>query len=337
MIAKPLTKHTRAQVVEMQRELSKAPMWMLDNMKQVRQTCDRCTPPPKWKVEHTSNLDNQQEVRDLPAGPEVSYGIPFRWSASRMLAKEAKRVLCGLHHSSAGLDGTAGYHNDTAACLEGVMQTGGAGSGAWSADGFLRALMSRSEVLMRDPPSEGTAGVRVPIAEGVASAWTSTQRADERALWEGTDAGWVGCNQVNGTCYGTIPKDVWYSAARGNTCVETFQSITEQGFINASSVGIDLCDLNGDLANLCQALKVAQTLVFEANCIYSGACQKQVYAYLPSMYSTTNEEFVGATVSRFYETYAPAGRGLGTSFILDAGSNEVLSFFLLARCDARFV
>lgn len=303
----------------MKRELSKAPTWMVENMQKMRQTCDTCTPPPQWKVEHTSNLDNEQEMQGLPAGPEVSYGIPFRWSASRVLAKEAKRILCGLHHAGAAeMEGPASYHNNTAACLESVLR-----NDSWSMQNFMQVFLGQSEGLMREPPSPGAEGVRLPILEAVTGARTSAQSgADELALWQGTDAGWVGCNQVNGTCYGTIPKSVWYSKDKAGTCVDTFQSITEQGFINATSVGIDLCDLNADLANLCQVLKVAQTMVFEANCLYSGACQKQVYAYLPSMYSTTNEEFVGATVSRFYEMYGPGKSSLG-AFELDAQSNEV--------------
>jgi hypothetical protein len=30
----------------------------------------------------------------MPHGPEVSYGIPFRWSASRLLASDMRSVLC---------------------------------------------------------------------------------------------------------------------------------------------------------------------------------------------------------------------------------------------------
>ena len=58
--------------LEMKKEMSKAPDWMVKTMKRERrQKCSSsCSPPPAWKTEFSN--------QPLPQGPEVSYGIPFR-------------------------------------------------------------------------------------------------------------------------------------------------------------------------------------------------------------------------------------------------------------------
>ena len=60
-------------------EMSAAPDWMVAHMRTERtrcnaQECDAAS-ALKWKVEGRTG--------DLPKGPEVSYSIPFRWSAAR--------------------------------------------------------------------------------------------------------------------------------------------------------------------------------------------------------------------------------------------------------------
>ena len=65
--------------LEMVREMSAAPDWMVRHMRTARsrcnpQECDAAS-APAWKLEALSG--------NLPKGPEVSFGIPFRWSAAR--------------------------------------------------------------------------------------------------------------------------------------------------------------------------------------------------------------------------------------------------------------
>jgi hypothetical protein len=65
--------------LEMVREMSAAPDWMVGHMRTARsrcnpQECDAAS-APAWKLEALSG--------NLPKGPEVSFGIPFRWSAAR--------------------------------------------------------------------------------------------------------------------------------------------------------------------------------------------------------------------------------------------------------------
>jgi hypothetical protein len=65
--------------LEMVWEMSAAPNWMVAHMRTERTRCyaQECNAASalKWKVEGRTG--------DLPKGPEVSYGIPFRWSAAR--------------------------------------------------------------------------------------------------------------------------------------------------------------------------------------------------------------------------------------------------------------
>lgn len=79
--------------LEMKKEMSKAPDWMVAAMKsERRQRCKAdCSAPPKWKTEFSN--------KELPQGPEVSYGIPFRWSAARLLAADMRAMVCGSRHN----------------------------------------------------------------------------------------------------------------------------------------------------------------------------------------------------------------------------------------------
>lgn len=108
---------------------------------------------------------------------------------------------------------------------------------------------------------------------------------------------------MNGTCYGGMSKEVWYSDQRATTCINVFTQMVAAGNVNESTAGLNICDLNSDLNNMCIGLKSAQTMVFEANCIYSGDCSPRIALYTPGMYSISNGDFVRGTVSNYYETY----------------------------------
>ena len=64
----------------------------------------------------------------LPHGPEVSYGVPFRWSASRLLASDMRSVLCSTLNGSKS---KKLYHNDSASC-DNLLNLG-----SWTVDEFL--------------------------------------------------------------------------------------------------------------------------------------------------------------------------------------------------------
>ena len=116
----------------------------------------------------------------------------------------------------------------------------------------------------------------------------------------------------------TIPKDVWYSPNRKQACLSTFLQVSKEHLVASTAEGLDVCTLTAELENMCSVLQQAQTLVAEANCLYSGVCQQQKFVYTPSMYSVTNREFVGTTMTSFYETY-----NIDYSFQIKAGSNQV--------------
>lgn len=81
------------------------------------------------------------------------------------------------------------------------------------------------------------------------------QRPSEDALlWSGADApAWVACNQRNNTCYGKIAKDQWYSKGnRAKVCLNTFTEQIKNGNINSTAVGLDVCNLNRKMDELCQ-------------------------------------------------------------------------------------
>lgn len=279
--------------IEMPRERSSAPTWMVEHMKTERQSCSTCSPPPDFRVEASAG-------RRLRDGAEVSYGVPFRWSTSRILAGDMRAALCG------------GNHNNTPECLL-LMNVS-----QWTLDGFLSSFVGDVESLL-SPLARGTPPVPLPM--GLRDlAEMDAGRPDEDQLWDGPDAAWVACDQYNGTCYGGIPKDDWYGPNRGGVCIDTFQRMVAQGNVQSSTVGIDICNLNSDLNRLCQTLKYAQQKVFDGNCISTGACNPQVFVYTPSIYSVTNEDFVRGTVSNFYEIY---NRKDTTSFVTLSNDDKI--------------
>lgn len=75
----------------MKREMSAAPDWMVPHMRQERIKCNaaECNAvPEKWLTE--------DQGQPIPHGPEVSYGVPFRWSGTRSVAMRA--CCCGCMH-----------------------------------------------------------------------------------------------------------------------------------------------------------------------------------------------------------------------------------------------
>lgn len=68
---------------ELQREMSPAPDWMIEHMKQERIRCNAQECNAASQASGSSSWKVERDDRSLPHGPEVSYGIPFRWSASR--------------------------------------------------------------------------------------------------------------------------------------------------------------------------------------------------------------------------------------------------------------
>lgn len=203
---------------------------------------------------------------------------------SRLLAADIKSAICG---------GKSSRRNNTAECASLLNIP------AWSLDKFVGTLVSSPGGLLRPNLIANLSKLAATLPKLV------EEKASDDFLWDGPDAAWVACNQHNQTCYGGMKKSDWHSKRRGENCVDAFQKQVLYGNVNSSTVGIDICNLNDKLNQLCIDLAVARSKVFEANCIYKGACSPRVYVYTPGIYSITNEDFVRGTVTHFYEMYAP--------------------------------
>lgn len=83
----------------------------------------------------------------------------------------------------------------------------------------------------------------------------------------------------------------------------------------------------------CQAIKEAQGKVFEANCIFAGACAPQVFVYSPGMYSSSNQDFVRGTVSSFYEMFKQTALRMQDS---DASEEDLFRAFVFANGSAGY-
>ena len=191
--------------LDMKKELSKAPDWMVRAMKtEKRQKCNTCSAyAPKWKTEFTN--------QPLPQGPEVSYGIPFRWSAARLLAADMRAMVCGSRLPNATCDSL-------------LLKLG-----EWTPENFATKYFSEAlpDLVAQDIRPPPLSGYPASILKAIRDATASVEggdNAEDMFLWSGRDApGWVACTQSNNTCYGTISKANWYDRERrGATCNRVF-------------------------------------------------------------------------------------------------------------------
>lgn len=223
-----------------------------------RSRCDACAAPPTFT-----------DSKHHPIQPESSFGIPFRFSASRAAALDLRQMICG---------------SDTAKCDALLNQT------AWTSENFMRTLLTAPRTLFtggqptQDNPSPSS--VSDP-------AW---------------DQDWVFCNSTDdlksGQCSGRIPERSW-RADRFQSCYKTVRDLTRDSPDTMSSV--DVCLTDSSLQALCLAVQQAQTLVRQANCLASGSseCMLKPFMYLPSAWDVSNQAFVHQTVRRFYSRVTP--------------------------------
>ncbi len=277
---------------EMQKELSAAPDWMVKHMKRKRTKCNAlecdaasaASQPGSWRTEATN--------KNLPSGPEVSYGIPFRWSASRLLAADLRSLVCSFGSE------TRKYHNDSAAC-DAMLNLS-----SWKHEDFWDKFAGASFASLLSTQVANNPNFTLPpsllelhmhmMGEVTLPALSNVlQRADDEdaLLWSGPNApAWVACSQKNKTCYGKISKAVWYDPAqRAPACKKVFTEEIKSGAVKSSAEGLDICNLNGRTNELCQILMSARKKVFEANCIFAGVCAPQMFVYSPGMYSSSNQ------------------------------------------------
>lgn len=241
--------------------MSAAPDWMVQHMQKHRQRCstEQCNAiPTAWKTEFSNT--------DLPHGPEVSYGIPFRWSASRLLASDMRSVLCSAMKTADPSSGARYYHNDSAEC-DALLNLS-----AWTVDNFIKSYADNTfHTLLKNVDGSSTTQIVPPSLLEVheqmmgfteqTSTTFYTKPDEESLLWNGPEApAWVACNQRNKTCYGKIFKHVWYESMskRAEACVNVFSEQVRKGLVNSTAVGLDICNLNSKTNEMCQSLKAAQ-------------------------------------------------------------------------------
>ena len=216
-------------------------------------------------------------AKGAPIQSESSFGIPFRFSAERAVAADLKQMLC------------KGFDND-AQCGLIFNQS------AWSNGHFMEALLNHPQSLfVTSLPNAGK------------DAFLHSTGAIPDPAW---DTDWVFCNNTDdlkaGKCKGKIPEQDW-RADRFQSCYKTIRDLTRDSPDVMSSV--DVCLTDSRLQTLCTAVRSAQRLVTEANCLASGApdCMVKPFLYLPGSWDMSNREFVHQTVRRFYSrvtTYA---------------------------------
>lgn len=274
---------------ELPKEKSAAPDWMVERLRtDKRQKCNTCSPPPIWKTE-SGNFD-------MPAGPEVSYGIPFRWSASRLLAADVREMVCGSRH------------NQTQECNSLLnLREGGAFS---SREDFARGFFgpdNLAQSLFSFKTTENWPDIKEAMLNF--SRELEDTLDEELFLWGGKEApGWIACTQANSTCYGTMTKSEWYNRdIRAQKCNAVFEEQVRLGRVNSTAQGIDICNLNSRTEELCKILQTARINIAQANCIYAGSCADKLFVYTPGMYSSSNRDFVRTTVLDFYEMFGRSG------------------------------
>ena len=251
------------------KEKSKPLDAMIEAVKASRMKCAQCSPPPTFV-----NSKN----KSIPA--ESSFGIPFRFSASRMASADLKGVICSA----------LGEHN----CSQ-FLNTA-----AWEGADFMRTLLTSPSSLFADPPAAPVTPARVE------STWPSGE--------------WVFCNSTTalraGDCRGSIPETAWRTD-RFQSCYKTIRDATHDSPEVMSSV--DVCLIDSNLQDLCTAVAKAQALVREANCLASGstACALKPFLYQPSAWDVSNREFVHSTVTHFYKRVAPASCPDHSSIIVE--------------------
>ena len=218
-----------------------------------RKRCATCTAPPTF-------INSKEQ----PLQAESSFGIPFRFSASRAAALDLREMVCG---------------SDTAKC-DGIINPA-----AWTSANFMRTLLTAPKTL---------------FSVGASAEPNAQSQLRRDTAW---DTDWVFCNTTSelkaGKCSGQIPEKSW-RANRFQSCYKTVRDLTRDSPDTMSSV--DVCLIDSSLQALCLAVQQAQTLVKQANCLASGSseCMLKPFMYLPSAWDVSNQAFVHQTVKRFY-------------------------------------
>ena len=70
-------------------------------------------------------------------------------------------------------------------------------------------------------------------------------------------------------------------------------------------MNVDLCNINGQMDSLCKDMLDSVLRITNLNCILSGKdnCMDKSFFYTPSVFSSSNQQFVRDTVRQFYQRF----------------------------------
>lgn len=224
----------------------------------VRRQCTQCDPPPAFFVNNQS----------LPEA-ETSFGTLWRWSPSRLLARDLRFKLCG-----------------NATACPAVSD--------WTMDNFWRRMKAGTLFSGDGAAGGGSDGVDAQfgrVADG---------GDNDATRW---DAPWLLCttNASGKMCSGTMSKAAWLGGDRTQTC----RAVLAQPNAPSAAVDMSICDLDSRMNRLCSVIQGARYRLFEANCRLTGRCRTTAFFYQPATYSLDDGRFARSTVGRFYNFTAP--------------------------------
>jgi hypothetical protein len=293
------------EVLVLPRTARQAPADVLAAVRGLRRRCSQCAPAPVFETHDGRPLE-----------PESSVGRPFRISTARKVAAELRRelvaVLCGGSvHASVGCKKLDDALNHS----------------AWAPEEFWGHLLGDPRGLLAADALESlnaSSGAPAPLKETLLSEGdvlgAAQDATGEDALWEEP---WLYCkypspqcsevcepatgvceerceNQLEEMqCRGTVPRETWVDPTkRFPAVVEAFTAAAlQQGKLVQE---LNICDLDSTLNSLCTRIAAARSRVFDANCFAAGDCFQTKFAYQPSVFSLSNNEFVRTTVRSFY-------------------------------------
>ena len=227
---------------------------MVQAAKAARTKCSQCSPPPAF-VNSKRN----------PIPPESSFGIPFRFSASRAVAADLQGAVC------ASLPNCSDVLNPA----------------AWTAESFMRTLLlSPADLFLGATPPP-------PPAPASQAQWPD----GEWVFCNSTEA------LRQGACQGVIREADW-RGDRFRACYNKINDLTLDTPDVMSTVDVCLMDsnLNELCTAVSQAQTLVREANCIAS--GSPACALKPFLYQPAAWDVSNREFVHGTVTAFYRRVA---------------------------------
>ena len=228
-----------------------------------RNRCNRCARPPRFTTQQGETI-----------APESSFGMHYKLSAERALAKDLRDAVCGSDPVCPLLNRSA-----------------------WKRGAFLHNYAHAPWLLFLNASKPLPASTKAILDDS--DAWTSKP--------------WVYCPDRSSlksgeNCQGTISRAEWLSG-KATLCPHMIKALSTGG--NGSNqdplARTDFCSVDSTTQQLCVAVASAQRLVSLANCIAAGniSCLPTPWAYHPASFDATNQQWVYKTVLDYYRLVGP--------------------------------